>query len=195
VPSPERAASPVTLSNALTLSRIPLAAVLWLGLSPLLMLATMALAGLTDVLDGPLARHRGEAHPIGEWLDPFCDKVFMLSALCAIARAQHVPWEIPVLIAAREILQVPFVIAHLLRPRARELPPSMCWKAAWIGKIATVAQFLAICAMLFERSPLRALAILASLLGSTAAIYYILRALRQAEPAQELAETPLRRIA
>src|SRR6187401_46881 len=108
------------LPNLLTLSRIPMAGLVWLRpRDPIFVLGLMALAGITDVLDGWVERRQraregaaaGPVESMGAWLDPLCDKVFILSLVTAITVAHDLPlWMIPV-ISAREILQTAVLAA------------------------------------------------------------------------------------
>lgn len=59
---------------------LPVAACLWQGWHALAVIL-LALAIISDILDGPLARHRGEESQTGEWLDPYADKVLIIGLL------------------------------------------------------------------------------------------------------------------
>ena len=78
-----------TFINILTLSRIFLAAVIFLLLvSPdgyLLALILFFLAGITDYFDGYLARKYNAASQLGEILDPIADKILVLFVLFGLA--------------------------------------------------------------------------------------------------------------
>ena len=175
----------LTLPNLLTLSRLPMAALAWLRPSdPVFILGLLAAAGLTDVLDGRLERRRrrrrGETvapdSSIGTWLDPLCDKIFIVSVVVAIAVAHALPlWIVP-LIALREILQTlivgarPFVpvLRRRLRPRFR---------ANVLGKLTTVAQFVTIAAILLKKSDPLPLVAATAALGLVAVGVYVRRSL------------------
>lgn len=141
------------------------------------MLSLMALAGLTDVLDGWLARRlrrkegREGERDAGAWLDPFCDKIFVLSALAAVASAVRPPLWILVLIAARELAQVPLLGLLRLRGVLR----SYDFRAAFVGKLATVLQFAAVAALLLRHPSQTALAVAAGVVGLAAAVFYAVR--------------------
>ena len=78
-----------TFINILTLSRIFLAAVIFLLLispdSYFLALLLFFLAGITDYLDGYLARKYDAVSQIGEILDPIADKILILFVLFGLA--------------------------------------------------------------------------------------------------------------
>src|SRR3954451_11541627 len=107
------------LAHALTLSRIPIAAVFWLtyGNRPL-SLALVVLAALTDALDGNVARwvkrRTGAVSTIGEWLDPLADKLFIIIVLGAIQTRDPVPWALIALIVARELVLIPLAMIYRL---------------------------------------------------------------------------------
>jgi phosphatidylglycerophosphate synthase len=173
----------MTLPNLLTLSRLPMAGLVWLRpLDPLYVLGLMALAGLTDVLDGLLERKRRErlgivdrGDSVGTWLDPVCDKVFILSLLAAITVARSLPWWIVPLIALREILQTLIVGATRLVPAIRKrLRPR--FKANVLGKLTTVVQFVTIGAILLDKPGQIPLAMATAGLGLISVVVYVRRA-------------------
>jgi phosphatidylglycerophosphate synthase len=171
----------LTAPNLLTLSRIPLAALVWLRpADPLFVLFLMALAGLTDVLDGWLERRRRGGIPapaptIGMWLDPLCDKVFVVSTLVAVGVAVRPPLHVLPLMATREILQVAalLILGLGLRRRFR-------FQAAVLGKIATVCQFATLAAVLARHPAQTPFALLTAAVGLAAVVHYV----SQARPAK-----------
>ncbi|HXX92992.1 MAG TPA: CDP-alcohol phosphatidyltransferase family protein [Planctomycetota bacterium] len=182
-----------TLPNVLTLSRLPLGALVWLRpLDPIFVLSVMAVAGLTDVLDGWVERRRrarrgippsdpGTPETLGVWLDPLCDKIFVLSLLSAIAVARSIPVGLVILVALREILQALIALGSRAIPALRRRL-RFRFRANVMGKVSTVAQFLATAALL-ERHPWQVpLAILTAVLGATAALIYLGRAVRAGRP-------------
>ena len=156
----------------LTLSRIPMAGLVWIDpASPPLVLGLMAAAGLTDVLDGWAARRggsRGGPRDVGAWLDPLCDKAFILSVVAALAVVHRPPLAFFPLVAAREILQVPMLLLVAKKP-------SFDFRAAVIGKAATVAQFAAVAALMLKPEWAMGAAAAAGALGVAAAVHYASR--------------------
>jgi cardiolipin synthase len=174
----------VTAANLLTLSRLPLAALLWLRpTDPLLVLGLMAVAGITDVLDGWVERRRlarlgqaeGQGKPsVGVWLDPLCDKIFVLSLIGAIAVTHPVPlWVLP-LVALREILQTLAIGVARLIPSVRRRV-RVKFRANVLGKLSTVAQFLTIGAILLHSPAQVPLAIGTAAVGALSTAVYIRR--------------------
>jgi len=136
------------LAHALTLSRLALAGVFWLAVDrPWRALGVLAVAALTDVIDGHIARiarrRRQQAgqpppSPIGEWLDPLCDKTFVLSVLLALWVGPGLPLPLLLAIATREIILVPIAAIYRFTPLLRSRMHYR-FRAGLLGKAATVA--------------------------------------------------------
>jgi CDP-diacylglycerol---glycerol-3-phosphate 3-phosphatidyltransferase len=92
------------VANLLTLVRLlsvlPFAWLVAHGSGGLWPLTLFGVAVATDLVDGPLARARGTASGIGRALDHASDFAFVDSGLAAAAFRGHVPWLLPVLVAA-----------------------------------------------------------------------------------------------
>jgi cardiolipin synthase len=175
-------------ADALTLSRIPLALVFWWTYgNAAASVAVVALAALTDAVDGRVARHfkhrrglPGNAPSRGDWLDPIADKLFVLAVVATIAVHEHadVPWAVFALIVARELFFVPLALLSALRVVKR--PPRRELRAAPIGKVATIAQFCAIGALLLAPAAAPALAVMAAVTGVAAIVRYAVAAIAPA---------------
>lgn len=181
-----------TAPNLITLSRVPLAALVWLRpADTVYIISLMALAGATDALDGWVER-RGlrlkglgaDSAPLaGRWLDPLCDKIFALSVIAAIVVTRRPPAYIIILITARESIQTLVTLGCRLVPALRARL-SFDFRASLVGKAATIAQFCAITAMLADLHLQAPLALATGLLGTAAVALYVLRAWKRA-PGEE----------
>jgi len=177
--------------NLLTLSRLPMAGLAWLDAgNPAFILPLMALAGLTDVLDGWLERRLRRRHgtppdakTAGAWLDPVCDKAFVLSVTAAIAFARRPPLWLLALVATREILQLPQLLIFLASPALRARL-RYDFTASLLGKATTTAQFFAVGAILLDHGAQVLLAVACAALGTASAVLYFRRALRSSRPAR-----------
>jgi len=167
------------LAHALTLSRIPIAVVFWLTYGDWRWsLALVVLAALTDAADGNVARwarrRSGDTRPsIGEWLDPAADKAFILIVLGAIQAHDPVPWFVLGLIVARELVLIPLAAVYRLVVHGRD---QHAFKAGALGKAATIAEFVAVAALILRSSLIVPLAVIAATLGLVAVVQYIVRA-------------------
>jgi cardiolipin synthase (CMP-forming) len=89
------------LPNLLSLARAAVVPVLPVASSTLLP-AILIPAGLTDAIDGPLARRRGEETRLGRWLDGSVDTLVLSGAAVAAARHGLLPWWAAALVFARQ---------------------------------------------------------------------------------------------
>ncbi|MFE1600855.1 CDP-alcohol phosphatidyltransferase family protein [Methylobacterium sp. ID0610] len=127
----------MTLPNLITLGRLLLVPVViamigqgaW-GLA----FAGFALAGLSDALDGFLARRLGAQSEIGAILDPLADKALLVSVLVMLAAEGAVPAWLAVVVVARDLVMVGAILAMRLLGRRVAIRPLL------IGKLNTAAQ-------------------------------------------------------
>lgn len=168
-----------TLPNILTLSRLPLAALIWLApQNPGWLLALMVVAAVSDLLDGWFARRAGVSEDgVGAWLDPLCDKAFILSVLIAVWVTRSPPLWMAVVASLREVVLLPLVIARFAVPRLRK--GGIPWRAMLLGKATTVMQFVLFAAVLSDwRAAWLPLTLICGALGLGAGVQYSYRAWR-----------------
>ncbi len=163
-------------ANLLSLARVPLGvAAFAMRAQPVVILAIVAAAALSDVLDGIAARWKGGDHTVGEWLDPVCDKFFVLAVVSGIWIERRPPAWILLALIAREILVVPPVLAHLVAPGRNRR--KIAFRARALGKATTVAQFVTIAAVMIGRIDIAGpLAAIAGAIGCAAAVDYAMHA-------------------
>jgi cardiolipin synthase len=119
--------------SALRLAGVPL--FLWLLLGPesdLWALVVLAASGVTDWLDGKLARWLDQASPLGALLDPVADRLYILAALAGFVVRGIIPWWAAVVLVGRDAL---VGLALPLLRRAGYGPPPV----HYVGKAATFA--------------------------------------------------------
>jgi len=114
--------------------------------------AFFVLAIATDAWDGHIARSRGLITDLGKLLDPIADKFLTGAALVGLSILGELPWWITAVVLVREI----GVTIHRLI-----IASDVVVAAAWMGKLKTVAQSVAITLALLP---------LASVLGEAAPI-------------------------
>ncbi len=97
------------------------------------------LAGVSDWLDGDMARKRGKVSHVGALLDPLVDKVFVLSLLSFFLHRQEVGLVVFLLLLFRE-LSVSFL-------RSLAVEKGYVMAASYIGKAKAFFEFLALFAL------------------------------------------------
>ena len=142
-------ASPWNIANAITIARIVAtpffvwmllyddgAMGAWRWAAAVFFVVAIA----SDALDGYLARSRGLITDVGKRLDPIADKVLTGAALIGLSIIAELPWWVTILILVREV----GVTVHRLL-----IAHDVVVAAAWMGKVKTIAQAVAISFALF----------------------------------------------
>ena len=106
-----------------------------------------ALAGITDYLDGYLARRMGQTSRFGAFLDPVADKLVVATALVLIVQRDP---QIYLAIVAAIIIGREITVSAL-REWMSEIGASAKVAVSWFGKWKTTLQIIGISLMLFER--------------------------------------------
>ena len=99
-------------------------------------LVVFLVAGITDALDGLIARLTGQHTSLGAWLDPTADKLlltttFIVLTLPSLPLTNHIPLWLTVLVISRDVVIVAIVAIVNLAAGPRTFRPSM------LGKLAT----------------------------------------------------------
>ena len=144
--SPPRASALWTLPNAVSMSRVGLAAAFLGTTETSSRVAIVAVASLTDFLDGWLARRRNAASRWGALLDPIADRAFVLAASATLVASGRLSVVECVVLLFRDIMTaIGFVVARLVR----WLRP-VAFRARPLGKTVTVMQLVALMAAILR---------------------------------------------
>lgn len=107
-------------------------------------------AGLSDALDGFLARHFGWRSRLGSLLDPLADKLLLVAAYLTLAQVGQVAWALALLVLARDAVIVLGALAYHGIVGEFEARPSLWSKATTLGQILFVLLVLASNAFAFH---------------------------------------------
>jgi cardiolipin synthase (CMP-forming) len=145
----------LNIPNFLSFLRIALVPVfLWFLLEEMFVSAitVLAIAGLTDFLDGYLARKLNQTTKLGKMLDPVADRLYIFATLLALSATGYVPWWLAGLVILRDLLML-ISLPVLASVGHRSLPVHYLGKASTfallyafplllMGKIFTEAAFI-----------------------------------------------------
>jgi cardiolipin synthase len=99
------------LLSMLRLALVPVFLILLVNERFVLAICTLALASLTDYLDGYLARRWNQITRLGQLLDPAADRLYIFSTLVGLAWVGMVPWWIVIVIFSRDaMLAIAYVV-------------------------------------------------------------------------------------
>lgn len=101
-----------------------------------LALIVLMIAGMTDGLDGLLARSLNQKTALGAYLDPIADKLLLSSSFVILALNRKISWWLATLVLSRDIILLTSAAVILVVSGYRKFPPSI------YGKVTTALQIL-----------------------------------------------------
>jgi cardiolipin synthase len=112
-------------------------------------LLVFVIAGVTDALDGAIARIYHQQSLLGAYLDPIADKILLTSAyvILSIPGLHHgtpIPVWVTVIVIARDVLLVVVALVLYLAQGVKRFPPSV------LSKVTTVVQVTAVTVVLLS---------------------------------------------
>jgi cardiolipin synthase (CMP-forming) len=138
----------LSIPNLITLGRILLVpVVVWAITAGEMRIAFVLFlaAGISDAVDGFLAKRFGMATELGAYLDPLADKAMLVSIYVALGIADAVPGWLVILVVSRDIMIVTAVILSWLVDKPVALKPLL------VSKLNTVAQIALACVIMAAR--------------------------------------------
>jgi cardiolipin synthase len=150
-------------------------------------LAVLVLAGLSDGIDGLLARRLNQRSSLGAYLDPIADKLLLSSSFVILAFKKQIAWWLTIIVLSRDILILVVAVVIILIFGYRPFPPSI------LGKLTTMFQiilvFAAVLSAAYPNLPLggmiTGLAYIVTALAITSGFHYSVSiARRLSSPAQ-----------
>lgn len=174
-----------TIPNLLSLLRmglVPVFIIAVLNEDSAKALAIFVLAGISDALDGALARLLRQQSLLGTYLDPIADKLLMTSAYVTLSvpslnQGAQIPLWVTVVVLARDVLLVVVALILYLAAGVRKFPVTV------VSKITTVFQVLAVVLVLISAPGLvpslkpvaEATLYIVAALTLTSGLYYVYR--------------------
>ncbi len=135
------------LLSALRVALVPLFIIAIIEGRPAWAFALFALAGLTDLLDGYIARHHQQQSVLGAYLDPAADKLLVTAAFILLSwPGVHLGLQIPiwvtVLVISRDVIIVTVALIVRLTVGLRRFPPTSIsrWNTGF--QIAAILAYL-----------------------------------------------------
>lgn len=131
------------LANWLTVVRItliPVFVTLLVYRRPSSALAVFVLASLTDMLDGYIARRRGDLTRLGAFLDPMADKLLLTASFITLTYLRVLPFWITAVVISRDLVLI--LGAALIHIAGGTISPA----PTWLGKASTFFQVVTVLA-------------------------------------------------
>jgi cardiolipin synthase (CMP-forming) len=142
---PSKPGRRLSIPNLITLGRILLVPVVVWAITAGEMRVAFILflaAGISDAVDGFLAKRFGMTTELGAYLDPLADKAMLVSIYVALGITEAIPRWLVILVVSRDIMIVSAVILSWVVDKPVPLKPLM------VSKLNTVAQIALACVVL-----------------------------------------------
>src|SRR5215470_2930236 len=147
-------------------------------------LGTFVLAGITDVLDGIIARRFGQKTSIGAVLDPLADKLLMTSSILILSLPQMeflatIPRWLMIVIISRDVFILLISLIVVLMVGWRVFTPSPYGKASTLMQVLTVLAVLYVNWRGMVLPELNIAFYMTGLMTAFSGLHYLVRSLRQ----------------
>lgn len=141
-------------------------------------LGVFLLAGVTDALDGAIARLFNQKTLIGTYLDPIADKLLLMSGFLSLTTLEMIPIWLTILVVSRDvILSVGTLVLHVTQTQFSIRP-------TFLGKITTTLQMAYVLVILFFMVSGKSIGVLfpftiaTAILTFASGVHYLYRGLR-----------------
>jgi cardiolipin synthase len=166
----------MNIPNTLTIIRILLIPVFVICLlydRPVLALLIFVGAGITDGIDGWIARAYRQRTVIGTYLDPIADKLLLTTAFVILAILGSIPGWLTVIVIARDVIIALGILILYLTSHRVEIKPAIIGKTSTFFQILTIAWALVAPYSPFFKSFLPSLIWLTAALTCMSGLQYI----------------------
>jgi cardiolipin synthase (CMP-forming) len=106
-------------------------------------LLVLVVAGLSDGIDGLIARKFNQRSSLGAYLDPIADKLLLSSSFLILAFKKELAWWLTILVLSRDVLILIVAVVIILSAGYRPFPPSI------LGKLTTAFQLVLVFTVVF----------------------------------------------
>jgi cardiolipin synthase len=101
-------------------------------------LLTFGVAGITDGMDGLIARIAHQRTELGAYLDPIADKLLLSSAFITLAIVEILPNWLTVIVITRDVIILLGILVMILIDQPPKIQPSLISKVTTVLQIATI---------------------------------------------------------
>ena len=130
-------------------------------------------AGITDGLDGLIARVYNQRTTIGAYLDPIADKLLLVTSFIVLAVLGFIPSWLTVIVIARDVIILLGILVLHLTSHKVEIKPIFFGKASTVAQIVTIAWALVTPSSMVMKTIFPAIIVVTTLLTGISGLQYI----------------------
>ena len=171
----------MTIPNVLTLVRIiliPLLVILLLENQLGKALGVFVIAGVTDALDGLIARMFQQKSKLGAYLDPLADKLLLVTTYLTLAHLSLLPIWLVVIVVSRDLFIVVGIMTFIFHSVKFEIQPSILSKITTVMQIITVILALSSPIFGFHNMLLSSACVATALVTTASGFHYLIMGIK-----------------
>jgi cardiolipin synthase len=138
-------------------------------------LAALLLAGLTDALDGTIARAANQRTRLGMYLDPLADKLLLTSGFVTLSVLHLVPLWVVILVVSRDVILLAGTLLAQLTDSPVDIAPTMLGKGTTVLQLAYLVFAVVLVSRQMDVRLLQPLLYLMVTLTSASGFHYLYR--------------------
>ncbi len=139
---------------------------------------TLLAAGVTDILDGAIARMANQRTTLGAYLDPLADKLFLTSAFVTLSVLHLVPGWVAIVVVSRDLIIVAGTLLLHVTQTPIEVAPTALGKGTTLAQVAYLVLALTLIALQEDVRQLTPLLVLMVTLTIASGLHYVSRGVR-----------------
>ena len=145
-------------------------------------LVTLLVAGLTDILDGVIARLANQRTKLGAYLDPLADKLLLTTAFATLSILHLVPGWVAIVIVSRDLILVAGTLLLHMTQTPIEVVPSVLGKGTTLAQLTYLVLALGLIYLQKDLGQLILLRHTMLVLTVVSGLHYIYRGIRAYHP-------------
>ncbi len=145
-------------------------------------LCTLIVAGITDILDGVIARMANQRTKLGAYLDPLADKLLLTSAFATLSILHVVPIWVAIVVLSRDLIIVAGTLLLYVTETPIEVAPTVLGKGTTLAQLVYLALALIFIYVQQDIRPLIPLLIVMLALTVASGLQYVYRGIRAYHP-------------
>jgi len=145
-------------------------------------LTTLIVAGITDILDGVIARMANQRTKLGAYLDPLADKLLLTSAFVTLSYLHVVPVWTAIVVVSRDLIIVAGTLLLYMTATPIEVMPTVLGKGSTLTQLVYVVLALVFIYLQKDVRPLAPLLVVMLALTVVSGLQYVYRGIRAYHP-------------
>jgi cardiolipin synthase len=147
-----------------------------------LALLTLIVAGITDILDGVIARMANQRTKLGAYLDPLADKLLLTSAFVTLSILHLLPIWVAIIVLSRDLIIIVGTLLLYVTETPLEVVPTVLGKGATLAQLLYLALALVFIYLQRDRAILIPLLAIMLVLTVVSGLQYVYRGIRAYHP-------------